>query len=91
MDNLSNVTPVCPKCGGPQFGIKEVNIQYANFRHYAIFCTKCGCIVSTETMQDDDRNIRLIQVLNNVANQVSQLSNEVSRIEFALRAKGFFV
>ncbi len=91
MDYPVLTNPVCSKCGGLHFGIKELNIQNANFRHYAIFCTKCGSIVCTETMQDDDRNSRIIQALNDVSNQVSRLANEINRIEIALRAKGFFV
>lgn len=62
------VTPCCPRCGGQNFGIKEIAVQNANFRHYAILCTACGCVVGTETMQDDERQNILMQKLDFVMN-----------------------
>lgn len=68
-------TPCCPRCGGFHFGIKEMEVQNANFRHYAILCTACGCVVGTETMQDDSRNGVVVQKLDALTS--------------ALRCKGF--
>ena len=85
------LNPSCPRCGKSVFGIKEFDVQGANYRHYAIICTACGCVVSTETMQDDDRSNRLLQALNNVSGQVYALSNQLNRVSNALRLKGFLV
>ena len=41
-------TPTCPKCGGVYFSIQELRVQGANYRHNAIVCQSCGCIVGTE-------------------------------------------
>ena len=89
MSSQTFLNPTCPKCTNRNFGIKELVVQGANFRHYAIFCTNCGCVVGTETMQDDARNNQIIQALNDVSSQISRLSNHLSQIEYALRAKGF--
>lgn len=44
-------TPICPRCGKSQFGIREIDVQNANFRHYAVMCTACGCVVGTESVE----------------------------------------
>lgn len=41
-------TPRCPKCNNSSFEIGEIKIQNANYRHNAIVCTSCGCIVGME-------------------------------------------
>lgn len=43
-------TPSCPKCGNTSFEMKEFVIKNANYRHYAIICSSCGTIVSTEEL-----------------------------------------
>ena len=83
--------PTCPKCGSTHFGIKEFNVQNANYRHFAILCTSCGCVVGTETMQDDDRLNRAIQELRRVNSEISALANKVDRIMQALRMKGYII
>lgn len=85
------INPQCPKCGGSQFGIKEFSVQNANFRHFAILCTSCGCVVGTETMQDDDRINRAMQELGRVSSEISVLSNKVDRIMQVLRMKGYVI
>lgn len=90
--NIGGVAvPTCPKCGGSHFGIKEFNVQNANYRHFAILCTSCGCVAGTETMQDDDRINRTIQELGRVSSEISALSNKVDRIIQALRLKGYII
>ena len=84
-------SPTCPKCGGPHFGIKEFNVQNANYRHFAILCTSCGCVIGTETMQDDDRINRTMQELGRISSEISALSNKVDRIAQALRLKGYII
>jgi uncharacterized Zn finger protein (UPF0148 family) len=71
--------PICPKCGKSHFGIREIDVQDANFRHFAIICTSCGCIVSTETMQDDDRQAKLESALNNISNQLKGIVSALQR------------
>ena len=83
--------PICPRCGKGVFGIKEFSVQNANFRHFAIICTSCGCVIGTETMQDDDRFNRIVQMLNQVSSEVGILSSKVERIAQVLRMKGHFV
>jgi predicted nucleic-acid-binding Zn-ribbon protein len=40
--------PTCPKCDNTRFELKELDVVGAQFKLYAIICTSCGCIVSTE-------------------------------------------
>lgn len=58
------VTPICPRCGKNSFGIKEIEVQNANFRHFAVLCTSCGCVVGTETMEVIDRFNKIEQRLD---------------------------
>ena len=58
------VAPICPRCGKNSFGIKEIDVQNANFRHFAVLCTSCGCVVGTETMEVVDRFNRIEQLLH---------------------------
>lgn len=45
-------SPICPRCGAINcFGIREIEVRDARFRHYAILCTMCGCVVGTESME----------------------------------------
>lgn len=74
--------PSCPKCGSCNFGIKEFSVQNANFRHYAIMCTDCGCVVGTETMQDDER-------INQLAKRIDSLQRSLANIEGLLRRRGY--
>lgn len=83
--------PACPKCGGNGFGIEEINVENANFRHYAVFCKHCGSIVGTETMQDDARTNNVLQSLGSVSRQVLAISSEIRRIVSALRLKGLLI
>ena len=57
-------TPICPRCGKSQFGIREIDVQNANFRHYAVMCTACGCVVGTESMELIDRLNKLAQSMD---------------------------
>lgn len=57
-------TPICPRCGKAQFGIREIEVQGANFRHYAVLCTACGCVVGTESLELIDRFNRLEERMN---------------------------
>ena len=86
---MKNAT--CPKCGGSQFGITEFYVQNANYRHFAILCTSCGCVVGTETMQDDDRINTLLQKLVRVSSEISALSTKVDKVTQALRMKGYMI
>ena len=83
--------PTCPKCGSSNFGIKEFDVHNANYRHFAILCTSCGCVVGTETMQDDERINRAMQELGRASSEISVLSNKVDRIMQALRMKGYMI
>ena len=83
--------PICPRCGKSSFGIKEFQVEDANYRHFAILCTSCGCVVGTETMQDDDRINRTIQEIGRVSSEISALSNKIDRIMQALRMKGYII
>lgn len=56
-------TPICPRCGMSRFGIKELEVQNANWVHYAIICMACGCIVGTESVQDTS-------ILNKIADRL---------------------
>ena len=40
--------PTCPKCQSTTFEINEIDVQHEHFKHYAVCCSTCGCIVSTE-------------------------------------------
>ena len=71
--------PTCPKCGASTFGIKEIQVQDANFRHYAILCTSCGCVVGTETMQDDERVNQLQNTLLRIEGQLTNIKNALQR------------
>lgn len=71
--------PTCPKCGKSHFGIREIDVQDANFRHFVIICTACGCIVSTETTQDDDRQAKLESALSNISNQLKGVVSALQR------------
>jgi hypothetical protein len=42
--------PCCPKCGQYIFGIQEIEILNAKFRHNVICCQSCGCVVATEEL-----------------------------------------
>lgn len=75
--------PTCPKCGKSNFGIKEFQVQDANFRHYAIMCTSCGCVVGTETMQDDER-------VNQLQNTLSRIEGQLTNIRSALQRHGIY-
>jgi uncharacterized Zn finger protein len=75
--------PTCPKCGKGNFGIKEFHVQDANFRHYAIMCTSCGCVVGTETMQDDER-------LNKIISKLNELNIELNDIKSSLMRHGIY-
>lgn len=77
------VNPICPRCGKGQFGIKEFNVQNANYRHFAILCTACGCVVGTETMQDDERK-------NQLQNAIDSLSVTVNTVRSALQRHGIY-
>ena len=77
------VNPICPRCGKSNFGIKEFNVQDARFRHFAILCTACGCVVGTESMQDDERASQL-------QNAIDALSSNLNAIKFALQRKGIY-
>lgn len=57
------VTPICPRCGKGQFGIKELEVQNAAWKHYAILCTSCGCVVGTETTEHNDTLNKIAQRL----------------------------
>jgi len=41
-------TPCCPKCGSTSFEMGEVKVSNANYRHNAIACASCGCVVGIE-------------------------------------------
>jgi len=73
------VNPICPRCGHSGFGIKEIVIQNATYRHFAIICTHCGCIVSTETMQDDERANQLKSELVALKQQLQTMTNALQR------------
>lgn len=75
--------PICPRCGKGQFGIKEFAVQGANYRHFAIICTACGCVVGTETMQDDARK-------NQLQNAIDSLSLTMNNIRSALQRHGIY-
>ena len=85
------VNPCCPRCGGHNFGIREIAVQNANFRHFGILCMSCGCVVGTESMQDDDRFNRSVQLLSRISNDIASLSSQIDRITQALRMKGYMV
>jgi hypothetical protein len=38
--------PTCPKCDSTRFELAELSIKNCNFRHYAVHCQYCGCVVS---------------------------------------------
>ena len=40
--------PTCPKCEYTHFELKDLPHKDAKFRIYAVICSSCGCIVSTE-------------------------------------------
>ena len=40
--------PTCPKCDNTRFELKELIVNGAQFKLYAIICTSCGCVVSTQ-------------------------------------------
>ena len=42
------ITPTCPKCGNTSFEIGEIKIKDATYRHNAIVCVMCGCVVGIE-------------------------------------------
>ena len=71
--------PTCPKCGKGNFGIKEFQVQDANFRHYALICTSCGCMVGTETMQDDERINQIMAKLNGLEIELNNIRNSLMR------------
>ena len=73
------VNPCCPRCGKGAFGIKEFTVQGANFRHYAILCTSCGCVVGTETMQEDNRLDQVMTKLNQIENDIDIVRNALNR------------
>ena len=41
-------TPACPRCGNTSFEMGEIKIKNAAYRHNAIVCASCGCIVGLE-------------------------------------------
>jgi len=53
-------TPKCPKCGGTEFGLKELEIKDERVRHNAVICLKCGSIVSTEECHNTTRMLEKI-------------------------------
>lgn len=65
-------TPTCPLCKGHNFGIKEFDVHDANFRHFAILCTSCGCVVGTESMQEDDRKEQILRSLNDIKDMLQR-------------------
>ncbi|MFC1461125.1 hypothetical protein ACFLQR_01235 [Verrucomicrobiota bacterium] len=42
--------PQCPKCQNSTFQMNPLGIAGANFKHSAIVCSSCGCIVGTEEL-----------------------------------------
>lgn len=83
MDLPVYVQPTCPRCGGHNFGIKEIPVQNANYRHFAILCTSCGCVVGAETMQDDER-------INQLKSELSAIKQELNNISNSLRRHGIY-
>lgn len=71
--------PTCPRCGGHNFGIKEIAVQDANYRHFVILCTGCGCVVGTETMQEDERANQIKAELAEVKRMLTSISNALMR------------
>ena len=48
MKGSKTVTPSCPSCKGTSFEVVESEVKRARFRHNAVCCSSCGCIVSTD-------------------------------------------
>ena len=71
--------PICPRCGKSSFGIKEFQVEDANYRHFAILCTSCGCVVGTETMQDDERINKIIAKLNDLEIELNGIKSSLMR------------
>jgi len=44
-------TPRCPKCNNSSFEMGEIAIKNAAFKHNAIVCSSCGCIVGMEEIK----------------------------------------
>jgi len=42
----------CPKCENLFFEAVEIKIAKANYRKYAVQCSKCGCVISILPFQD---------------------------------------
>lgn len=42
------MTPSCPRCKNTSFEIGAIEIRGARYKHNAIVCVMCGCVVGLE-------------------------------------------
>lgn len=53
-------TPTCPKCTSTRFELKELAVNGARYRMYAIICSSCGCIVSTADFTNTHATLEIL-------------------------------